>query len=398
MVQVKDLTELTVRDLWAEVKDEEEWWGEVKGDTLRMVRRLLEGAMEGELLEQLRAGRYRRTEVRRGYRNGYRERGLLTELGLVEHLRVPRDREGAYQPRVLPRYQRRQQGVNRLVREMFLSGVSTRKVQEVLEPLLGAGVSAQTVSRITRSLDAEVQCFHRRPLEDRYCYLVLDGITLKVKGVTGVKKRLVLCAYGITPEGHRELLSFRQAPAESETQWEAFLRDLYDRGFHGKALELVTTDGCPGLHRALDTVYPYVPRQRCWAHKLRNLAAKLPRTHQEPCLQGAKGISQAETQREARTRFRQWAGCWRPLAPKAVTCLEHDLEELLPFLDCPQAHWRKVRTTNAIERAFREVRRRTRPMSCFQNPASVDRIIYGVISHLNTSWEAKPLREFTHNS
>ncbi len=397
MVQVKDLTELTLRDLWREVKeDEEDWWGDLKEETLRVVKRLLESAMEEELLERLRAGRYRRTELRRGYRNGYRQRSLLTELGLVEHLRVPRDRQGSYYPTVVERYQRRQGKVNRLVREAFLAGVSTRRVGEVLAPVLGESLSPQTVSRIACSLDAEVRRYHSRILKDCYQYLLLDGITLKVKSPTGAKKRLVLCAYGITPQGQRELISFRQASAESEAQWEAFLRDLYTRGLEGKSLRLVVADGCPGLHRALDTVYPYTPRQRCWAHKLRNVAAKLPRRHQKACLKEAKAIYQAPTQREAIAHFRRWAVCWRTLAPKAVGCLEEDLEELLSFLGCPQPHWKKVRTTNAIERAFREVRRRTRPMSCFQNSASVDRIIYGVLCHLNKTWQEKPLKEFTH--
>lgn len=194
------------------------------------------------------------------------------------------------------------------------------------------------------------------------------------------------------------MISFHQSPAESEAQWEAFLRDLYERGLHGKTLALVITDGNPGLHRALDTVYPYVARQRCWVHKLRNVAVKLPRRVQEACLKGAKAIYQAPTRREAVARFRDWACQWRPSQPRAVNCLEEDLEELLSFLDCPKAHWRKVRTTNAIERAFREVRRRTRPMSCFNNPASVDRIIYGIITHLNQTWKDKPLPEFTHNT
>lgn len=147
---------------------------------------------------------------------------------------------------------------------------------EVLAPVLGEAPSPQTVSRVARSLDAEVSHFHSRPLSDCYCYLILDGITLKVKGASGVRKRLVLCAYGITPQGKREIVCFRQAPAESEAQWEALLRDLYERGLQGKALALVVTDGNPGLHRALDTVYPYVPRQRCWVHKLRNVAANGP--------------------------------------------------------------------------------------------------------------------------
>ena len=398
MVQVRDLTELTVRDLWREVKDEDEWWGEIKDLTMRAVKRLLESAMEQELMVELHAGKYRRTEQRRGYRNGYRYRGLLTEMGPVEHIRVPRDRDGTYQTKVLPRYQRRQKRVNRMVRRMFLAGVSTRRVEEVIRPLLGEGISAQTVSRICRSLDAEVQRYHARPLLDRYQYLFFDGIVLRVKGAAAVQRRLVLCVYGIRYDGVRELIDFRQANSESEAQWLAFINNLYERGLRGANLNMVTTDGCVGLHNALDTVYPYVPRQRCWAHKLRNVAAKLPRRIQEPCLVEAKSIYQAPTRREAIIRFRQWAAMWREQAPNAVRCIEDDIDQLLPFLDCPKEHWKKVRTTNAIERAFREVRRRTRPMSCFQNSASVDRIIFGVISHLNTAWEAKPLLQFTHNS
>ena len=269
---------------------------------------------------------------------------------------------------------------------------------ELLAPVLGETISPQTVSHIARSLDAEVCRYHSRILKDYYHYLFLDGISLKVKSPTGVKKRLVLCAYGITPEGQRELISFRQVLAESEAQWEAFLRDLYYRGLEGKSLRLVITDGCRGLHNALDTVYPYIRRLRCWVHKLRNVAAKIPRKQQESCLEEAKKIYQAATRREAVTLFRNWAASWRVVAPGAVSCVEEDLEELLSFLDCPPFLWKKIRITNVIERAFREVRRRTRPMSCFQNSASVDRIIYGVISHLNKAWKEKPLREFTHNT
>lgn len=398
MVAVKDLTKLTVADLWREVKEEDDWWGELKGEVVRLVRRLLESAMEEEMVEQLRAGWYRRSKLRRGYRNGYRSRGLLTELGLVEHLRVPRDREGEYQPTVIERYQRRQERVNGLLKDCFLGGLSTRQVGAVLAPVLGEAPSPQTVSRVLRSLDEEVCRFHSRQIEDKYCYLILDGIVLKVKGVKGVRKRFVLCAYGITEEGEREMISFRQATAESEGQWEAFLRDLYSRGLMGKKLKLITTDGCPGLHKALETVYPYVMRQRCWVHKLRNVASRLPRKVQEACLKGAKRIYQAANKREAVRLFTQWEREWRSSQPRAVACLEKDLDELLSFMDCPQAHWRKVRTTNAIERAFREVRRRTRPMSCFQNLPSVDRIIFGVINRLNIAWKAKPIREFTHNS
>lgn len=398
MVQVKDLTETTLPDLWREVKNQDDWWHHISSHTLRFVKVLLESSLEGELVEQLLAGRYRRTEFRRGYRNGSYTRSLSTPVGFIPDLRVPRVRQGGLSSQVVERYQRRTAEVNDRIRDLFLAGVSTRRVGEVLEPLLGYKPSASTVSNVLKALDGEVARFHRRSVSDAYCYLLLDGIVLKVKTGVGAKKRLVLCAYGITPEGQRELISFRQAKAESEAQWEAFLRDLYDRGLRGTALRLVTTDGAPGLHQALDTVYPYVPRQRCWAHKLRNVAAKLPRKEQESCLKEAKSIYLAITRRQAMDRFLHWEKRWLGIAPKAVACLKDDLEELLNFLDCPQPHWRKIRTTNAIERTFREVRRRTRPMSSFNNNASVDRIVYGVITHLNTNWKEKPLPEFTQHS
>lgn len=398
MVRVKDLTELTVADLWREVKTDEDWWGDLREEGLRFVKKLLESCMEEDLLEELRAGRYRRTELRQGYRNGYYQRNLLLEWGLISNLRVPRDREGWFHPKALERYQRKQKRLGRLIRDMFLQGVSTRRVGEVLEPILGEKVSPQTVSRIARSLDAEVRGFHRRFLGDEYCYLLLDGISLKAKEATGVKKRLVLSAYGITLEGKREMLGFRQASAESEAQWEAFLRDLYERGLRGEKLRLIVTDGSKGLHKALDMVYPYVYRQRCWVHKLRNVQAKLPKKVHKECMAGLKLVYQAGNKREAVARFKQWGQAWCSAYSKAVACVEEDLEELLNFFACPKSHWRKVRTTNAIERAFREVRRRTRPMSCFENRESVDRIIYGIINYVNARWEDKPLPQFTQNT
>jgi putative transposase len=396
MIQVKDLTQLTIAELWKEVK-EEDFWEEVSQETLRMVKRLVEGVLEEEMVAHLRATWYKRGPERVGYRNGYYGRSLVTRWGLIDELRIPRDREGAFHSQVIGRYQRFQAQVEEQVREMFLRGVSTRQVERVLSPLLGIGISAQTVSRITRGLDAEVSRFQRRPLVDAYRYLFLDGVTMKVKGPVKVKKRLLLCAYGVTWSGTRELLSFRQATAESEAQWEAMLRDMYNRGLLGEELRLITIDGSPGLRKALMSVYPYVPVQRCWVHKLRNVAGRLPRKLEGECLGELKGVYLAQTQREAVRLFRIWASHWRDVSAKAVTCMEDDLEELLAYHTCPKEHWSKVRTTNAIERAFREVRRRTRPMSCFQNSQSVDRIVYGVISHLNASWKAKPLPHFTHN-
>ena len=362
------------------------------------VKRLLEEALEAERTSRVAVGRYvRDVEARCDFRNGYYRRDLGTRLGLLRGLRIPRARR-AYPSELLPRYQRRQEAVHSLVREAFLRGISTRQVGPVLEPVLGEAYSAQTISRIARGLDAAVEKFHRRALRDEYLYLFLDGVVLKVRDGRGkVRRRVVLVAYGITPAGRREVLAYRLAQGESEAAWTAFLQDLYLRGLEGRLLRLVVSDGSSGLHAAVSLVYPQARVQRCWAHKLRNIADKMPKK-EGSCVAQAAAIYRARNRGEAERAFRRWAGRWRKRRPRAVACVERDLEELLSFFSVPPSHWKKVRTTNVIERALREVRRRTRPMSSFTNPDSCDRIVFGVISHLNRSWERKPLKEFTQNA
>jgi putative transposase len=361
------------------------------------VKQLLEQALEAERTTRLAVGRYvRDSEARCDYRNGYYQRDLGTRLGLIQGLRVPRTRHGGGS-QLLPRYQRRQECVHGLVREAFLRGISTRQVGEVLEPVLGEAYSAQTVSRIARGLDAAVERFHGRQLRDEAVYLFLDGVVLKVRDARGkVRRRVVLVAYGITAGGRREVMGYRLAEGESEASWTAFLQGLYLRGLEGRALRLVISDGSPGLRAALGLVYPRVAVQLCWAHKLRNVADKV-RRREGCCVAQAATIYRARSRGQAQRAFRRWATRWQQRRPRAVATVEQNLEELLNFFTVPEAHWQKVRTTNVIERAFREVRRRTRPMSSFTNPASCDRIVFGVISHLNRSWGRKPLPEFTQN-
>ena len=398
MVSVKPVDRLSLADLWREAPLEEEFWEQARERQRRLLKVLLEGALEEEQVELLAAGRYRRVESRRGYRNGFYERDLVTQIGIVTGIRVPRARQGGGESQVFSRYQCRQAQVDRVIREVFLAGVSTRRVGEALGAMLGERVSAQTVSRIGRSLDREVELFHRAPLADDVRYLLLDAVSMRIRSAAEVKRRLVLCAYAITVMGERRLVDFRLAKSESQAAWEAFLNQLRERGLLGRQLRLITTDGCLGLHAALEVVYPYIPRQHCWVHKLRNVASKLRRAQQQECLRGVQAIYEAPTRREAVRRYWAWTQRWRMEAPKAVACLEQDLEALLAFLACPEAHRKAIRTTNAIERAFREVRRRTRPMTCFNNDASCERIIYAVVCHLNKSWEGRPLKQFTQNS
>lgn len=240
---------------------------------------------------------------------------------------------------------------------------------------------------ITKQLDHEVRLFHRRSLKDEYVYLFLDGVVKKVVSCGRVVKKLVLVAYGIRLDGRREVVDFRIARSESEAEWMRFLNDLYRRGLHGERLRLIITDGAPGLLAALDMLYPGVPRQRCWVHKLRNIAAVLPRRYQQACLKDAKQIYLASNYREAVQRYKAWCQKWRQKAPKAVRCLEQDIEDMLLFFKNDRKLWVKLRTTNVIERFFKELRKRTRPMSLFANTESCDRILYVLFAKYNKKWE-----------
>jgi putative transposase len=399
MASVRPLTDLTVADLWKEVKDEATLWGDVSRETLRTVKLLLENRMHDELINHLNAGRYTRNPDRQGYRNGVYRRRLVTTWGTIPDLHIPRARQSGFQPSVLGRYQRRTNDVNALVRAVFLGGLSTRQVGPVLAKLLDDVVSPTTVSTITRALDQAVAAFHHRPLADCYQYLFLDAVSLRVRTVGHVKRRLVLVAYGIRPTGQRELLDYRVVRAESQDTWEAFLTTLACRGLTGDALRLITTDGHRGLHAALDLVYGAIPRQACWVHVLRNVAMRLRVKDRETCLRMARRIYQASTAHAASRLLRQWVQTWHATAPTAVACVTREEDALLAFYAVPEADWRRVRSTNAIERVFREVRRRTRPMTCFMNVASCDRIIYAIAHAWNVRQARRPRsREFTHGS
>jgi hypothetical protein len=240
-------------------------------------------------------------------------------MGMIEQLRIPRTRHLSITEQVLHPFAANQSAVTEALKGLFLAGVSTRRVGEVVKPFLGHTVSASFVSNLTKTLDPHVRAFHERPLEDRYLYLFFDGIVLKGKEALGAKKRVILVAYGIRTDGHKELIDFLIHRSESEDAWKALLDNLYRRGLLGLHTQLIITDGSKGLHAALDTVYPRIPRQRCWVHKLRNVANKLRRCLQAECLAQAKGIYLAGSKRQAVERFHRWAARWRRRAPKAAT-------------------------------------------------------------------------------
>ena len=373
----------------------ESFWGDLYGETRLAWKKLFEA--ESERLRDRYSGwaAYQRSDgQRRDYRNGYYERDFVTRFGTLR-LRIARTREKNFLPPGLEKFQRRAPELSLLIREAFLRGISTRQVGRVVATLSGEVVSAQTVSNLVRDLDAAVRQFHQARLEDDWAYLFLDGVSLRVRRPAGRQRVHMLVAYGVRRDGSRQLLAFLRTRGESQADWEALLQDLYRRGLEGQHLQLIVTDGCAGLAAAIQTVYPRAPHQRCWVHKMRNILEKVRKCDYDQVKADAQAIYRADGRAQAQVAARTFARRWRATYPRVVRQLEADLPELLAFFRLPRHLWRSMRTTNIIERCFVEVRRRTRPMVCFVNVQSADRIIYSIFQRFNLEWKTRTLRVFT---
>ena len=329
-------------------------------------------------------------------RNGYYRRSLLTELGDIE-LFVPRTRR--YCPtEVVRAYARRSPEIDRMILAGFVLGLSTRKLGEVLLCLLGRPVSPTTVSRVAQSLDKAVAAFHARPLKGRYKALMLDGVVLARK--TGAGRCAVRCwwlwACGRTARRRSSTFAWRAAkapPNGSASSTTSTKRDLT-----GEGLDMICVDGGSGLLAALPMVYDKIPVQRRWAHKIRNILNKVRKADEPLVKADLHAVMNADAASKACSAARRFAQRWRKAYPAAVACLRDDLDELLTcFRYKTLAQRRAVRTTNAIERRFREVRRRTRPMGVFQDRTSMDRILFAVFTHENKMQGIPTLLPLTQN-
>jgi transposase-like protein len=371
------------------------WQEECRLAARRAMKEVIENRMHSAVdvfLNQMRSAGLR------DRRNGSFPSHLLTEVGDLE-LRIPRTRRFSARA-LLKRFARRTVSIERTILMCFLLGLSTRKVGPALLSILGEPVSPSTVSEIAKQLDRSVQAYHQRALSDQYEVLVLDGIVLRRRTGAGAQRRTMLVALGIKPDGKKEMIDFRQAAGESKTAWEGFLNHLYQRGLQGDALKLIVVDGGKGLLAAIDLVYSQVPLQRCWAHKTRNVINHVKRADQERVKRSLHRISHARNLREAQKAAQRFVLRWKGSDPKAVECLQKDLPELLTFLQVKTGLLPSVlRTTNAIERRFREVRRRSRPMGTFSDRTSMDRILFSVFTYENLKQRtATPFLLLTQNN
>jgi len=381
--------EHNIYEVYSEIKDM--FWQDIETRRVKLTKWLYERGLQADFDSYINAGRHERVDKRRGHRNGYRYRSLLTRDGAM-HLKVPRDREGGYKPQVFERYKRVEGVVDDGIRAMFLRGVSTRKVGEILDVLFGERLSASYVSQVTKGLDQAVSEFGNSPVDNDFRFLYLDGVSVKIKVGLKAQRFMILVAYGIRSDGSRRLLSFRRADTESEAYWKAFLENLKVRGLRGDNLELIVMDGSKGLWSAVKDVYPLIEHQLCWVHKLRNVSKYCPVRYREECMSEAKEIMRVKSGGVAVNLFRSWKKKWQRLVPKAVKCLEDDFHRLIAVYEFPEEIRRMIRTTNVIERCFREVRRRLRVMGYFQNYKSCNRIIFALFDYFNSKWERKTER------
>ena len=358
------------------------------------VRVMLQQYAEDEFMRYIGAKPYERTATRQDYRNGARNRTLETRFGLIDDLEIPLGRTaGTSYSTILARYRRQDRRIEKIVSEMFLRGVSTRKVGTISRLLWGGEVSASEVSRMNKGVKKELIRWLNRPITKTIAYLIIDGAYFKVRRKR-VGTEAALCAVGITEEGEREHLGFIQGHRESQQAWEFLLTHLLRRGLDPKGVLMVVSDGCPGILRAIRTVFPSSDHQRCLFHKMANLKAKCPKMEWPLIKARLDRIYYAPNSMEARAQSDIFIEEFRSLYPALVECLEKDLDACIAYMNHPPNRWKHIRTTNIIERSFKEVKRRVKVMEQFPTEESCIRILFTLLQAQNEIWEGKPIKGF----
>lgn len=369
---------------------ENDWKEEGRKAVKRVIEDRMNEHLDMRLIEICNQGVYDR-------KNGYYSRHLLTGLGDIE-LDIPRTRTTSAVS-FLAAYKRRSPDIDQMLIGCFTLGLSTRKVGEALLSVLGERISPSTVSRVAKTLDSAVEAFHKRKLTDCYKAIILDGVVLSKKTGAGAIKKVVLVALGIRHDLRKEVIDFYITSSESEAEWDKFLTNLYKRGLNGEGVEVISVDGGKGCLAALKTVYSDIPIQRCWAHKMRNIINKVKKKDAKDIKRDGQKIYKAKDENKARSAARRFADKWAQTYPEAVKCLKKDLDDLLTFFKFKDDAVRKaLRTTNSIERRFREVRRRTRPMGVFSDRTSMERILFAVFTYENKKEGTNTPFLLTHNN
>jgi putative transposase len=353
-------------------------------DFLReIVRATLQEVLEAEMTEALGAVKGERTPGRLGYRAGYYGRTLITRVGKLE-LRVPQDREGRFSTELFERYQRAERALVAALAEMYVQGVSTRKVKAITEELCGHSFSASAVSAVVKRLDDELAQFAGRRLEEASPYLILDARYERVREAGVIRSQAVLIAVGIDLDGRRSVLAVELANRESATSWRDFLLGLKGRGLFG--VEYVVSDDHPGLRAAIREVLPEAAWQRCYVHFLRNARDHLPRKADDDCLQELRWLYDRRKLAEAKQDLAVWLTKWESKYKQLCDWVEENIEETLTFYRLPESHHKHLKSTNMLERLNEEIKRRTYVVRIFPNRDSCLRLIRALAVEIHEDW------------
>ena len=345
-----------------------------------IVRATLQEVLEAEMTETVGAAKGERSPGRLGYRAGYYSRMLITRVGKLE-LRVPQDREGRFSTEL---FQRSERALVAALAEMYVQGVSTRKVKAITEELCGHAFSASAVSAIVKRLDEELARFARRRLGETFPYLILDARYERVREAGVIRSQAVLIAVGIDLDGRRAVLAVELANRESTTSWRDFLLGLKERGLHG--VELVVSDDHAGLRAAIREVLPEAAHQRCYVHFLRNALDHLPRKADDDCLQELRWLYDRRELTEAKQDLAAWLAKWQSKYPKLTDWVEEHIEETLTFYRLPLTHHKHLKSTNMLERLNEEIKRRTHVVRIFPNAESCLRLVRALAIEMHENW------------
>jgi putative transposase len=350
----------------------QEIFGADKDSFKELLREVLQEVLEQEMTDTLGAGKGERSPGRLGYRSGYYGRALVTRVGKLE-LRIPQDRQGHFSTQIFERYQRSEKALVSALAEMYIQGVSTRKVKAITEELCGHAFSASAISAVNKTLDESLERFAKRELTETYPYLVLDARYEKVREDGVIRSQAVQIAIGINDEGRRQILAVELANRESQTSWRDVLLELKSRGLRG--VEFVVSDDHPGLKRAIAEVIPEAVWQRCYVHFLRNALDHLPRKAVDDCRQELRWLYDRRDLSEAQQDLTQWLERWGTRYPKLCEWVEENIGETFSFYRLPLQHHKHLKSTNMLERFNEEIKRRTRVARIFPNASSCLRLI-----------------------
>jgi transposase-like protein len=349
----------------------------------RLMEMVLQGALEAEMTEFLGAEPNERTEGRRGYRNGHTPRAFTTRVGKVE-LMVPRDREGRFCTELFERYQRSEKAFVLALMEMYVQGVSTRKVKKITEQLCGVEVSRSQVSELSKGLDEQVQAWRSAPIEKKYPYLIVDALFEKVRHGPQVLADAVLVVSGVREDGYRQHLGVWMGDTESEATWSEVFTDLKNRGL--SAVRYVVSDAHEGIRAAVARQFQGAVWNRCQVHFKRNVCGKVRRRDRDRVMGLVKEVTDASTLAEAREALAEATEALSEKYPDVACMLDEEGEQMLAVYALAPGHRRRMRSTNMLERWFEELRRRTRVVRIFPNRASCVRLIAAHCMEANEEW------------